>query len=256
MVTKKICILGINFIHGRHEDVFDKCLIDGGYIIAPSSPTLIYANEDKYFYECFLSANNAILDSGFLVLIWNLLKKEKICKFSGLAYLRLFLKKISSDDLINTLWILPDNNSIKKTKNLISSKSEVFNFYVAPRYPAKGPISDLKLLNIIKNTKPKHIVVGLGGGTQERLAKEIRDVSEAKTCIHCIGGALGFLNRTQVYIPEWSDSLYLGWLFRCFYNPRMYLPRYWKCFKLIKIALKGLDKPLIPQKQLSSLNKN
>jgi N-acetylglucosaminyldiphosphoundecaprenol N-acetyl-beta-D-mannosaminyltransferase len=248
MLLKKINILGINFISGQHEDVLNKCLNDGGYVIAPSSPTLVHANEDEYFYECFLDANNAILDSGFLVLIWNFLKSDKIIKFSGLSYLRLLLKKISTEELQNTLWILPDTHSINKTKTLIAAKSEIFNFYVSPKYPAKGPIFDSELLEIIKNKKPKHVIIGLGGGTQERLAKEIRDISESKTCIHCIGGALGFLNKTQIYIPEWADFFYLGWLFRCCYKPHIYVPRYWRALKLLTIALKGLEKPLNQKK--------
>ncbi|MEI7488334.1 MAG: WecB/TagA/CpsF family glycosyltransferase [Chryseobacterium sp.] len=243
-MIKSVNILGINFTSGAHEEILEKCIKDGGYIIAPSAPTLVYAKENQYFYECFLAADNAILDSGFLVLIWNIIYKEKINKFSGLRYLRALLKKLTPTDFDNTLWILPDELSAEKTKSMLFNQCNKFNFYIAPKYPKDGVIHDLELMNIINKTSPKHVIVAIGGGTQERLARNIKDSYQKKTCIHCIGGALAFLNKTQVCIPEWADALSLGWLFRCIYLPSLYVPRYWHSLNLLKIALNGLKKPI------------
>ena len=247
-MIKSINILGINFTSGAHEEVLEKCIKDGGYIIAPSAPTLVYAKENQYFYECFLAADNAILDSGFLVLIWNLIYKEKINKFSGLRYLKALLKKLTPSDLDNTLWILPDKLSTEKTKPILLNQCNKFNFYIAPNYPKDGVIHDLELMNIINKTSPTHIIVGIGGGAQERLARNIKDSYDKKTCIHCIGGAVAFLNKTQVYIPEWADYLSLGWLLRCIYQPRVFVPSYLYSLKFLKLALNGLKKPISHKK--------
>lgn len=47
--TFAVNILGIHFMSGAHEEILEKCIKDGGYIIAPSAPTLVYAKENQYF---------------------------------------------------------------------------------------------------------------------------------------------------------------------------------------------------------------
>lgn len=158
--------------------------------------------------------------------------------------MRALLKKLTPTDFDNTLWILPGELSAEKTKSMLFNQCNKFNFYIAPKYPKDGVINDLALMNIINKISPKHIIVGIGGGTQERLARNIKDSYQKKTCIHCIGGALAFLNKTQVCIPEWADALSLGWLFRCIYQHSLYVPRYWHSLNLLKIALNGLKKPI------------
>jgi N-acetylglucosaminyldiphosphoundecaprenol N-acetyl-beta-D-mannosaminyltransferase len=36
-----------------------------------------------------------------------------------------------------------------------------------------------------------------------------------------------------VYIPPIADKLAMGWLLRCLWRPRSYVPRYWAARKLI-----------------------
>ena len=56
--------------------------------------------------------------------------------------------------------------------------------------------------------------------------------------ILCTGAAIAFFTRQQVIIPRWVDKIYLGWLWRCFSNPRVFIPRYLKGIKLIFMLLK------------------
>ena len=95
------------------------------------------------------------------------------------------------------------------------------------------------LLSIVHKHNPKHIFIGLGGGTQERLGYFLNSKLKNQSCIHCIGAAIGFLNGNQVYIPEFIDRIYFGWLWRCFSNPKLYIKRYLKAFKLLPIYLKS-----------------
>jgi len=74
---------------------------------------------------------------------------------------------------------------------------------------------------------PRHIVVGLGGGTQERLGLYLKQNLAYKPAIHCIGAAIAFLSGDQVRIPVWVDKMGLGWLWRSVSNPSQYGPRYW-----------------------------
>jgi len=45
--------------------------------------------------------------------------------------------------------------------------------------------------------------------------------------------AIAFLTGDQAKIPNFIDKLYLGWLFRIIFNPRLYFLRYFNSFKLL-----------------------
>ena len=91
---------------------------------------------------------------------------------------------------------------------------------------------------LIEERRPRHIVVSIGGGTQERLGLYLRSELNCKPSIHCIGAAIAFLSGDQVQIPRWADHIYLGWLFRCLSNPRRYMPRYWDARKLLSLMIR------------------
>jgi N-acetylglucosaminyldiphosphoundecaprenol N-acetyl-beta-D-mannosaminyltransferase len=110
------------------------------------------------------------------------------------------------------------------------------DIYVAPHYGKT--IHDPELLRRIDELHPHHIVVTIGGGTQERLGLYLRSRLNCKPSIHCIGAAIAFLSGDQVQIPRWADHMYLGWLFRCLSNPRRYTPRYWDARKLLSLMIR------------------
>ena len=56
-----------------------------------------------------------------------------------------------------------------------------------------------------------------------------------KTYIICKEAAIAFLTKKQAIIPDIIDKIYLGWLFRILFNPKSYILRYLKAFKLIFI---------------------
>ncbi len=103
-------------------------------------------------------------------------------------------------------------------------------------------IEDEALLKAIRDRRPRHIIVTLGGGTQERLGLYLKRNLEPVPSIHCIGAAIAFLSGDQVHIPMWADRFYLGWLFRCISEPMRYVPRYWSARKLIGLMLRYRDR--------------
>jgi UDP-N-acetyl-D-mannosaminuronic acid transferase (WecB/TagA/CpsF family) len=134
-------------------------------------------------------------------------------------------------------------NASARDQNLAWLNSQGYEFtkgdcYLAPHYPP-GRIMDEALMSLAKKRKPKHIVVCLGGGTQERLGLMLkRECGDARPSIHCIGAAIGFLTGNQVRIPAWADRLFLGWLFRCCSEPAKFIPRYWKACQLIPMMIR------------------
>ena len=98
-------------------------------------------------------------------------------------------------------------------------------------------ISDEVLLRQLEERKPKHIVLGIGGGTQEQLGLYLKRNLTYKPAIHCVGAAIAFLSGDQVRIPVWVDLAGLGWLWRSASNPVAFVPRYWSARRLVPMML-------------------
>jgi UDP-N-acetyl-D-mannosaminuronic acid transferase (WecB/TagA/CpsF family) len=111
-----------------------------------------------------------------------------------------------------------------------------YHVYMAPMY--KGQIIDKALLDKMRAHRYQHVIVTVGGGTQERLGLYIKQNLNYLPAIHCIGAAIAFLSGDQVQIPTWADRLGLGWLFRCLSKPSSYIPRYWAARKLVPLMMR------------------
>jgi UDP-N-acetyl-D-mannosaminuronic acid transferase (WecB/TagA/CpsF family) len=226
-------ILGICFFHGHVDQAVDFISERGGIVVAPAGPALVKLRSDEGYRTALTSADLAIADSGFMVLLWQILRGEKLERISGLKYLkRLALRLVTKSDE-RVLWILPSESARGKTMGWLRAsglREAADDCYIAPRYTAI--IEDRQLLDKIVMQKPRHIVVGIGGGVQEKLGLYLRENLAFRPAIHCIGAALGFLTGDQRPIPMWADRFYLGWLLRLLREPHVFGPRYLSAFKL------------------------
>ena len=111
-------------------------------------------------------------------------------------------------------------------------------FYVGGYGPMWDLVEDEYSLALLERLRPQHIVVTVGGGTQERLGLYLKQRLSYRPAIHCIGAAIAFLSGDQVGIPVWADKLYLGWLFRTLADPKRFGPRYWEARKLLKLMVR------------------
>lgn len=270
-------VLGISFINAPALQVVEAGL-SGGLVVVPSAPVLVDMVERSALREALRGADMAITDSGLMVLLWWLLKREKLERVSGLEYLKLLLERLKTtgDHRQKTtgeraiFWVMP--TVAAQDRNLTWLKAQGFlvtekDCYVAPMYPAEGPLADENLLGLIVERRPAHVILALGGGVQERLGWFLRQElekakgpaaplfssknpkyvlkpasSSAVPSIHCIGAAIGFLSGEQVGIPMWVDYLYLGWLWRLGSSPRRFAPRYWKAVRLVQLMARYREK--------------
>lgn len=232
-------ILGVRFFSGTPEGAV-KIGLRGGLVVVPAAPALVDLGHDTAYREALVNADLAITDSGLMVLLWRLFTREKLTRVSGLEYLKLLLAEPIAREAGAVAWIMPTADA--RDRNVAWLRAQGFpttaeDCYLAPMYP-KGDISDPALIDWIQRRRPKHIVVGLGGGVQERLGLHLRRSLDYVPGIHCIGAAIGFLSGEQVRIPMWADFFYLGWLFRCLSAPGKFIPRYWRARKLVPILWK------------------
>jgi UDP-N-acetyl-D-mannosaminuronic acid transferase (WecB/TagA/CpsF family) len=231
-------ILGIDFFDGSAQAAIAK-LRDGGLLVVPAAPALKDLDRNPHYREALLNADLAITDSAFMVLIWNRLQRVNIRRLSGLEYLRELLLEPDVREPGNTLWIMASPASAKLNLDWLAEQGIAVpadNVYMAPLYGLV--IEDDALIEHINRIRPRHIIVTIGGGTQERLGLYLKRNLSYRPAIHCIGAAIAFLSGDQVHIPVWADKFYLGWFFRTVSEPKRYIPRYWDARKLFTLMLR------------------
>jgi UDP-N-acetyl-D-mannosaminuronic acid transferase (WecB/TagA/CpsF family) len=234
-------ILGIDFFDGSAKEAIDIMRTKGGLLVVPAAPALKDLDRSPDYRDALLNADLAITDSAFMVLIWNRLQPIPIKRLSGLEYLRDLLLEPDVRKPGNTLWVMASPVSTKRNLDWLAGQGIVIpedNIYMAPIY-GNAPIDDPVLVERLDRLRPQHVIVTIGGGTQERLGLYLKRNLAYRPAIHCIGAAIAFLSGDQVHIPVWADKFYLGWLFRSLAEPKRYIPRYWDARKLLVIMLRN-----------------
>ncbi len=231
-------ILGVEFFGGSAQEAIAR-MRHGGLLVVPAAPALKDLATNADYRESLLNADLAITDSAYMVLIWNLIAGDRLRRLSGLEYLRELLLERDIRTPGNTLWIMASPKSAKLNLAWLASQGiEVpeENIYMAPMYGKQ--IDDPVLIGKLTRLRPHHVVVTVGGGTQERLGLYMKRNLDYLPAIHCIGAAIAFLSGDQVHIPVFADKFYLGWLYRCISEPKRYAPRYWEARKLFGLMIK------------------
>lgn len=226
-------ILGIHFFNGSVDEAVALMLRDGGLLVAPSGTCFTRLREDEQYRRALVSADLAIADSGLMVVLWRLFRREDVERISGLTYLKHLLGKLRAQGDSKIFWVLPNARADEKLRNW--SRWEPFpinseNCYVAPRYEVE--VSDENLLALIEQRRPAHVIIAIGSAAQEKLGYYLRKNLSYRPAIHCTGAALGFITGEQPAIPDWADRLYVGWLWRLVARPGIFIPRLSRALEL------------------------
>jgi len=235
-------ILGVSFFGGQASEAI-AAIRGGGLLVSPAAPALKDLDRDAGYRDALLGADLAIADSALMVVVWNFLQHDSMHRLSGLKYLRELVLQPDVRQSGNTLWIMANPSSAATNlqwlaENGISVESEYVA--IAPVYAAE--IADAPLLALLDRLRPRHVIVTIGGGTQERLGLYLKQNLAYLPAIHCIGAAIAFLSGDQADIPVWGDRFYLGWLLRCLSDPKRFIPRYWGARKLIALMWRYRDR--------------
>lgn len=236
-------ILGVRFIVGDAHDAIDRISQQGGLVVVPAAPALIHIASDRQYRDALLGADFALADSALMVLIWNLIQRSQLPKLSGLKYLRALILRPEFCAPGASFWVMPSEASSRRNVNWLNQNGVHVGpdqVYLAPMYGAS--VGDDVLLEQLEKHRPRHIVLGIGGGTQEQLGLYLKRNLSYRPAIHCVGAAIAFLSGDQVHIPDWVDRAGLGWLWRSASNPIAYVPRYWAARRLVPMMLQYRDR--------------
>ena len=230
-----IKILGVNFFNGSVEKLFSSNYLNG-LLVVPSGPGLATIENEKEYYKSIINADIAIPDSGFMVILNNLLGySKKLQKLSGLEFLNYFFFHEHQFKGKSVFVVNPNEEEANANYNLIKNSgyfTSKKDQYLAPLYKEKE-IKDAFLLDLLLEKKPEIILICIGGGVQEKLGYYLRKNLPYRPLIICTGAAIAFITGNQVKIPKVVDYLYLGWLARCIENPKLYIRRYYNAFQLV-----------------------
>src|SRR5580704_18819264 len=105
-------ILGVRFFTGDAAAAVEAGC-QGGLVVAPAAPALVELGRDHEYREALLESDVAITDSGFMVLLWNLMKRDRIHRVSGLEYLKLLMSRPEFKEHGLVLWVMPSAESVE-----------------------------------------------------------------------------------------------------------------------------------------------
>ena len=227
VIYKKIKFIDFN------KKYFKEIISKKGLFVFPAAPALINLDKDKKYHLSLVNSDYVFFDSGFFVLLLRIIKKIKVSKFSGYKFLYIFFHHVKNNKKKKIFTIDPNKNSSKRNLSYLNKIGlKNINQYIAPKYNSNF-IYDKKVLKKIDDYKPDYVLINIGGGTQEVLGMYLKNKLNFKTRLLCTGAAISFFTKEQAPINNFFDNLFLGWAIRILYNPRIYLFRYLKAFKLI-----------------------
>ena len=226
-------ILGVRFFNGSGTDALEYISRKGGYTVVPAAPALANIHRDQDYRRALVESDLAIADSGSMVVLWRILRRRKVVRISGLRYLQVLLGRRELREPARLFLVLPNEMARTKALTLLRSRGYEIaeaNTYIAPIYGCD--VADHQLVSLLNASQPAHVIIGIGGGVQEKLGLYLRENLAYRPVIHCVGAALGFLTGDQKPIPDWADRLYLGWLLRLVRQPEVFAKRFLRAFEL------------------------
>jgi UDP-N-acetyl-D-mannosaminuronic acid transferase (WecB/TagA/CpsF family) len=226
-------ILGVRFFNDSGTDAAEYISRNGGYTVVPAAPALANIHRDQDYRRALVESDLAIADSGFMVFLWRIFRRGKVVRTSGLRYLQILLDKKELREPGRLFLILPSEMARVKALGFLRRRGyeiAAADTYIAPIYGCD--VADQQLVSILKVRQPAHVIIGIGGGVQEKLGLYLRENLGYRPAIHCVGAALGFLTGDQKPIPDWADRLYLGWLLRLVRQPKVFAKRFLPAFEL------------------------
>lgn len=229
----------IRFINKKKISI-ERDILPNRLICVPAAPAFVENYREDAYYNSLRDSDFCVIDSSLFAILCRL-SSLKNYKYSGyllicdlLKYLSQTREKIFLVDPSEKIACLNKSYLLERTK----LNEEDIKSYVAPFYKKGSLIEDKALLQAILDNKPRIIVLGIAGGKQEILGSYLKNNIPFETTILCTGAALSFFTGAQVTMNRVFDRLRVGWLIRILDNPKVFLPRYLRAFKFIRIFFK------------------
>src|SRR5262245_3284275 len=146
----------LTFWPGSVEELMSAMAQDqgGGLMVFPSAPALCIAESDPLYWKAHVTADYALLDSGYLALVLRALGRTAN-RISGLRFLETFVLDPACAYPVREkrfLWVVPDREEEGRIRQLLVKNgfSETLqNFYLAPFYKTDEDFRDPALRTVV-----------------------------------------------------------------------------------------------------------
>ena len=193
-----------------------------GYVVTPNVDHVVRIHRHPRLRPIWNSATMCVCDSQVLRLL---------AKFRGIG-----LKLVRGSDLCSALFheIIEPGDTIAivgATPSCIDElKARFPSVNIVHHQPPMGLRSNAAArraaAEFVASSKPRFALVAVGSPQQEMIAREVRDLPDARGLALCIGAGLDFVTGKEKRAPRALQAIGLEWAFRLATNPRRMWRRY------------------------------
>ena len=200
-----------------------------GVMLTLHVDSIMKLQKDRDFYDLLGKFDVVTCDSQILVAAARLLGTPLKERVSGSDYLPLFYTRYK-DDPSMTLFICggaPGIAEIARTKINAKAGREMVVGTIAPSLGFERDPAEMKrIITSINESQATVLVVGLGGGRQEKWIFQNRALLPGIKLFLPLGGSIDYEAESLKRPPAWITNSGLEWLYRVIREPRQRWRRY------------------------------
>lgn len=197
------------------------------YVVTPNVDHIVKLETDKEFQDVYKNADLILTDG--MPLIWiSKIKGNPIKeKISGSDFFPKLCERAAEKGYSMFLLGAAEGVAVKAAKNL-KEKCEGLNIVgtYSPSYGFEKKDDEIKMIiEMINETKPDILAVGLGAPKQEKFLYKYRNELNVPISL-AIGASIDFEAGNINRAPKWMQNIGLEWFYRLCKEPKRMFKRY------------------------------
>lgn len=224
---RRVPLLNV-FVHDvSMEDVVEH--FHDGAMLTLHSDMLMKLQKDREFYDAFQTFDLITCDSQILYFILKLFGNPVRERVSGSDYFPRFYRRYAGDPSVK-IFICGGMPGVAQTAadkiNSEVGRDIITETYAPPFGFDSDPAEVDKTLDIINASGATVLMIGLGGGRQEKFIVKYRDRLPNVRLFLPLGGTIDYEAETLKRPAPWVTNAGLEWLYRVIKEPRQRWRRY------------------------------
>lgn len=222
----------VRLLNAEVDDITMEELVENfreGVMLTLHVDSIMKLQKDPDFYRLLPQFDVVTCDSQILVAAARLLGTPLKERVSGSDYFPLFYTRYK-DDLSMTVFICGGSPGIseiaRRNVNAKVGREMVVGTFAPSRDYDQRPEEIERILAEINASRASVLMVGLGGGRQEKFIFKYRDRLPGVKLYLPLGGTIDYEAQTLKRPPAWVTDVGLEWLYRVVREPRQRWQRY------------------------------
>lgn len=214
------------------DDVTMDEVVEGfreGMMLTLHVDMIMKLQKDREFYELLPQFDVVTCDSQILFLAAKLLGTPLRERVSGSDYFPRFYERYAKDPSV-TIFICGGAPGVadvaRRNVNAKVGREMVVGTYSPPRDFESRPGEIERMIARINESNASALLVGLGGGRQEKFMVRHRDRMPSVRTFLPLGGTIDYEAGTLARPPAWVTNAGLEWMYRVLREPRQRWRRY------------------------------